>query len=229
MWGRRRAQRVYDVMLAETRESLAGLMETADDTHRILLGAYGSLCGARDRVEELLGQGDGLPAKSVRAEVLDGVERLWGEHEDRITEYEEMRAAWRDGVGHADIDDMEPAVDFFAEFARQAVPTMEAMHSLMENLGDLQRSLRELRDKIAPIQQRAHAAFAAASAELAWTGPTAPGKFALEARLHSLGDRLHELDAGRVELQPGRTVMDWYHEVEAGIAEIRDATVWLGQ
>ncbi|MEU3352658.1 hypothetical protein [Streptomyces sp. NPDC037389] len=228
MWGRRRAQRAYDGMLAETHESLSGLLETADDTHGILLGSYERLRASRDRVEGLLDQGDGLPAKSVRAE-LAGVEQLWSEHEDRVAEYEEMRAPWRDGVEHADFDDMEPAVEFFSAYVHAAVPAMEAMASLMENLGDLQRNLQELRDKLAPIQQRTHAAFAAASAELAWAGTAAQGRFALEARLHSLGDRLHELDAGRVELQPGRTVMDWYREVEAGIAEVRDATVRLGR
>lgn len=228
MWGRRRARRAYDGMLAEAHETLSGLLEMADDTHGMLLGTYESLRSVRDHVEELLDQGDGLPTKSVRAE-LAGVEELWSEHEDRVTEYEEMRAPWRDGVEHADFDDMGPAVEFFSEYIQGAVPVMESMSSLMDTIAGLQRNLLELRDKLAPIQQRTHAAFAAASAELAWVGPSAQGKFALEARLHSLGDRLHELDAGRVELQPGRTVMDWYREVEAGIAEVRDATVRLGR
>lgn len=228
MWGRRRAQRAYDGMLAEAHEALSSLLEVADETYGLLQDAYEDLRAAHGRIEDLLDRGDGLPAKSVRAE-LSGAERLWYDHERLVTGYEEIRAPWHDGVEHADIDEVNTAAETFSVYLEETIPLIKDVASLGDSFETLRQNLLGLHDKLAPIQQRTHAAFAAASAELAWAGPEAHGRFALEARLHSLGDRLHELDAGRVELQPGRTVTDWYREVEAGIAEIRDATVRLGR
>ncbi|MFF5130754.1 hypothetical protein ACFY41_27985 [Streptomyces syringium] len=100
------------------------------------------------------------------------------------------------------------------------VPDLEGA---TESLLGLRNTLLELRDKVAPIRARAHAARAAAANELTWAGPAAQGRFALEARLNAVGDRLRALDAGHIEVDPDRKVTDWYRDVETEIAEIRDA------
>ncbi|MCC2279671.1 hypothetical protein LKL35_30210 [Streptomyces sp. ET3-23] len=231
MWGRRRARRreqEYEAAVAEARSDLTEVLRIADETHAGVVDVFGKLRDTYVTIEELLDQGDGLPAKSARARLACHRE-AWDEMEEGMASFAEARRAW-DGSRAADAElfELTEAATYFADFVSNCADTMEEMAGLMSSFLDLYRNMLELRDKLAPMRERAHAAIAAAANELAWAGPTAQGKFALEVRLHAAGDRLRELDAGRVELEPGRKVTDWYRDVESEIAEIREAVLRLG-
>ncbi|MFF4409082.1 hypothetical protein ACFY2W_32140 [Streptomyces sp. NPDC001262] len=229
MWGRRRAQRAqeYEAAVAEARTDLAEVLRIADETHAGIADVFDRLRDAYAMIEELLDQGDGLPAKSARAQLACHRE-AWDEIEEGMASFVEARRAWHGHRPDADLLELTEAAGHFADYVSSCAETMEEMAGLMISFHDLYRNMLELRDKLAPIRDRAHAAVAAAANELAWAGPTAQGKFALEVRLHTVGDRLRELDSGRVELEPGRKVTDWYRDVEAEIAEIREAVLRLG-
>ncbi|MFF5130756.1 hypothetical protein ACFY41_27995 [Streptomyces syringium] len=227
MWGRKRPKQTYDEMLAEGRATFADLIRMAEESHEAVGQTFGILDGMQRGIEELLGRGDGLPTKSVRAQ-LAVHERLWDEFLEETSAYEAQRRPWLDGgIETAEFAAMTPSLEYFAEYINTNVPVMERLNELIGDLGDLQVSLVELSAKIAPIRERVHAAMAAAATEIAWTGPAAQGKFALEVRLNTAADRLRELDAGLVEIDPDCSIVDWYRQVETEIADIRDAILRL--
>ncbi|MGI5528791.1 hypothetical protein ACQEVX_15695 [Streptomyces syringium] len=118
---------------------------------------------------------------------------------------------------------MRVASEFFSDHCAHCASHVTELDAVINSFLELRDKLLELRDKVAPIRARAHAAMAAAANELTWAGPDAQGRFALEARLNAVGDRLRALDAGHIEVDPDRKVTDWYRDVETEIAEIRDA------
>ncbi|MEX2985348.1 hypothetical protein [Streptomyces sp. C36] len=227
MWRRKRVKPSYEEMLAEAREGFAGMLDMADDSLRMTVETFETLTDMRAAVEELLDEGAGLPARSIRARLPD-VEDLRRDARDRSAEYEKVRVSWREGADEADFESLTPAAEYLTEYISSCVPTMERLNELINGLGDLYATLAELLRTLTPIRERAHAALSAAAGELAWAGPATQGKFALEVRLNAIGDRLRALDAGVVDLEPDREVADRYYEVEAAIAEIREATLLLG-
>ncbi|MFF7685414.1 hypothetical protein ACFZB6_04585 [Streptomyces syringium] len=219
MWGRRRNAEAR--LLADAGETLAYVMQVAEDAHGLLRAARVRLEEAHNQVAATLGFGGGLPVNTVRAQLAQG-QATWDSMDSMIATYEGMRASWCDVEG-ADFEAIKSAAEFFTEYSQSCASTVPNLEGATESLLGLRNKLLELRVKVAPIRERAHAAMAAATNELVWSGPAAQGRFALEARLNAVGDRLHALDAGQIEVDPDRKVTDWYHDVETEIAEIRDA------
>ncbi|MEW2575751.1 hypothetical protein [Streptomyces syringium] len=218
MWGRRRNAEAR--LLTEAGETLAYVMQVAEDAHGLLRDARTRLEDAHNQVAATLGFGDGLPVNTVRAQLAQG-QATWDSVDSMLATYEDMRASWCD-VESADFDAIKAAAEFFTEYSQSCASTVPDLEGATESLLGLRNKLLELRDKVAPIRERAHTAMAAAANELAWSGPAAQGRFALEARLNAVGDRLRALDAGHIEVDPDRKVTDWYRDVETEIADIRD-------
>lgn len=217
MWGRRRNAEAR--LLTEAGETLAYVMQVAEDAHGLLRDARTRLEDAHDQVAATLGFGDGLPVNTVRAQLAQG-QATWDSVDSMIATYEDMRASWCDAED-ADFDAIKAAAEFFTEYSQSCAATVPELEGATESLLGLRNKLLELRAKVAPIRDRAHTAFAAAYSELSQAG-AAQGRFALEARLNAIGDHLRALDAGSVEVDPDRKVTDWYRDVETEIAEIRD-------
>ncbi|SPE55977.1 hypothetical protein SNS2_2715 [Streptomyces netropsis] len=219
MWGRRRNAEAR--LLAEAEETLACVMQVAEDAHQLLRDARVGIEDAHNQVSAKLGFGDGLPVNTVRTQLAQS-QATWDSVDSMIAMYEDMRASWCD-VADTDFEAIKAAAEFFTEYSQNCASMVPDLEGATESLLGLRNTLLELRDKVAPIRARAHAAMAAAANELAWDGPAVQGRFALEARLNAVGDRLRALDAGHIEVEPDRKVTDWYRDVEAEIAEIRDA------
>ncbi|MEV6775207.1 hypothetical protein [Streptomyces syringium] len=222
MWGRRRNAEAR--LLTEAGETLAYVMQVAEDAHGLLRDARVRLEDAHDQVAATLGFGDGLPVNTVRAQLAQG-QATWDSVDSTLATYEDMRASWCD-FEDADFESIKAAAEFFTEYSQSCASTVPNLEGATESLLGLRNKLLELRIKVAPIRERAHTAFAAAYAELSQAGAV-QGRFALEARLNAIGDHLRALDAGSIEVDPDRKVTDWYRDVETEIAEIRDAVVRL--
>ncbi|MGX8906746.1 hypothetical protein ACR820_16210 [Streptomyces netropsis] len=219
MWGRRRNAEAR--LLTEAGETLAYVMQVAEDAHGLLRDARVRLEDAHHQVSATLGFGDGLPANTVRAQLAQS-QATWDSVDSMIATYEDMRATWCD-LADADFEAIKSAAEFFTEYSQNCASVVPDLEGATDSFIGLRDTLLGLRDKVAPIRTRVHAAMAAAADELAWAGPAAQGRFALEARLNAVGDRVRALDAGHIEVEPDRKVTDWYRDVETEIAEIRDA------
>ncbi|GGR23263.1 hypothetical protein WEB32_15240 [Streptomyces netropsis] len=222
MWGRRRNAEAR--LLTEAGETLAYVMQVAEDAHGLLRDARVRLEDAHHQVSATLGFGDGLPVNTVRTQLAQS-QATWDSVDSMIATYEDMRATWCD-LADADFEAIKSAAEFFTEYSQSCASTVPDLEGATESLLGLRNKLLELRVKVAPIRERAHTSFAAAHAELSQAG-TVQGRFALEARLNAIGDRLRALDAGSVEVDPDRKVTDWYRDVETEIADIRDAVLRL--
>ncbi|MBC2877448.1 MULTISPECIES: hypothetical protein [Streptomyces] len=215
MWGRKRR-------LADAEVRLAAAMEEAAEAHGRLAELTDRIDGLHRAVQATCGHGDGMPTSSTR-EALAEVPGTLDSCRHLLADYLRTRDEWvRSEV--SDPDHLDRAAHHFASWAEQAGEPTEHLEELLAALTEVQARLYELRIALPPVRARAHAAVAAARNDLLWARNPLPGRFALEARLNALGDRLRELDAGRVELvEDGDEVTDWYREVEAGAAEVRDA------
>ncbi|MFF5130751.1 hypothetical protein ACFY41_27965 [Streptomyces syringium] len=223
MWGRKRPKQSHEETLAEARSSFAETLRVADESQAMVGRAFGAVDRMHREIEEMIGRGEGLPTKSVRARLAEQ-EALWDEFHRETVAYDDKRHPWRGrGVEDAELAQIAPYREYFVAYVESCVPVMEHLTELIGDLRELQASLTELSESLAPIRERTHAALAAAAHELAWAGPSAQGKFALEVRLNAVGDRLRELDAGLVDFSAGDSITAWYRDVETEIAEIRDA------
>ncbi|GAA2913782.1 hypothetical protein GCM10020221_06840 [Streptomyces thioluteus] len=159
---------------------------------------------------------------TVRAQLAAGQQAIAPCREAR-TGYDEARALWR----HPETEDaaaLAEAAGHFRDLTELGSELLESLTETIDVMAGLRDKLAELPGKIAPIRERVQASLAAARTELAWAGGSAAqGRYALEARLHAAEDRLRELDAGRVEVTPGRKFTDLYRDVEVQVAEVRDA------
>ncbi|MEV0260895.1 hypothetical protein AB0I49_06045 [Streptomyces sp. NPDC050617] len=228
MWGRKRPEQrpeeTYDEMLAEGRAAFADLMHMADETHELAGRTFGMLDEMRRETEELLSGDRALPTAAARAQFAEH-ERLWESLLADMSAYEERRRRWADeeDIESADFDELSPDHEYFADYIHSRVPIMERLNKLIGELGELQASLAVLREQVAPIRERSHAAMEAATTEIAWAGLTGQSSYALQARLNAVGDRLRELDAGVGETGLPRSIPDQYRDAEREIAEIRDS------
>lgn len=218
MWGRRR--RNEDQLLVEAREVLIGALETAAEAQRLVEEARGRFEQSMEQIRTLLGHGDGLPVDTVRAQLAEAVPLLESCDNARAN-YQEARNNWHH-PGDAGFETLNHAVELFTAHSNGSVGLVENLDSLTASMHGLRDKLLSLRDKIAPIRERAHTALTAARSELTWAGPSAQGRFTLEAQLNATEDRLRALDAGRVEVDPNRKITDWYRDVETQIAQVRD-------
>ncbi|MGI5338626.1 hypothetical protein ACQEVS_15065 [Streptomyces sp. CA-181903] len=214
MWGRKRR-------LAEAERRLADAMEAAAEAHRRLAAPADRIDGLYRAIQGTCGHGDGIPTSSTR-EALADVPGTLESCRHVLASYAEIRGEWT----HTEVpdpDDADRAADLFTSWAEQTDEAAAQLEELLAALTEVRANLDELRIALPPVRARAHAAVTAARDDLLWARSPLPGRFALEARLNALGDRLRELDAGRVELVgDGDEVTDWYREVERSAAEIRD-------
>ncbi|MGK5640178.1 hypothetical protein ACSNOK_17970 [Streptomyces sp. URMC 126] len=215
MWGRKRR-------LADAERRLAVAMEAAAEAHRRLAGTYERMDGLCRAVRAACGHGDGMPTSSLLT-VVGNTRGALESFEDFIATYLETRDEWT----HTEVSDPDAAhhaAQVFELWAERAEELADQTEEPMANLEGVHTGVQELRIALPAVRARAHAALTAARNDLLWARSSFPGRFALEARLNALGDRLRELDAGRVELNENDgEVTDWYREVETGAAEVRDA------
>ncbi|MEU7043877.1 hypothetical protein AB0A77_22795 [Streptomyces varsoviensis] len=222
MWGRRRNAEAR--LLMEGWDTLTYVMKAAEEAHAALQDARVRFEEVIDQISATFGFGDGVPVDSVRAQLAQGQETLENVSET-MSVFEDMHATWDDSdmLVDSEFEEIKSAAEFFTEYGQNCVPLISQLESITQTFAGLRDKLLGLPAKIAPIRDRAYAAIAAATGELASAGPAVPGRFAIEARLNAVGDRLRALDAGNVEIEPGRLVTDWYRDVETEIAEIRDS------
>ncbi|EME97995.1 hypothetical protein J7W19_13945 [Streptomyces mobaraensis NBRC 13819 = DSM 40847] len=215
MWGRKRRP-------ADAERRLAAAMEAAAEAHRRLEAPADRVDGLYRAIQGACGHGDGMPRSSTREALADVPETLES-CRHLLASYAEIRGEWT----HAEVPDpdaIDRAAHLFASWAEQTDEAAAHLEELLAALTEVRANLDELRIALPPVRARAHAAVTAARDDLLWARSPVPGRFALEARLNALGDRLRELDAGRVELvEDGDDVTEWYREVETGAAEVRDA------
>ncbi|MFI0740095.1 hypothetical protein ACH4PU_18695 [Streptomyces sp. NPDC021100] len=215
MWGRKRRP-------ADAERRLTAAMEAAAEAHGRLAGPAERIDGLHRAIEATCSHGDGMPTSSTR-EALAEVPGALESCRHLLADYVRTRDEW----AHTEVSDpdrLDRAAHFFESWAEQADQPATQLEELLAALTEVRTKLHELRIALPPVRARAHAAVTAASNDLLWARSSLPGRFALEARLNALGDRLRELDAGRVELvEDGDEVTDWYREVEKGAAEVRDA------
>ncbi|MEV6775206.1 hypothetical protein [Streptomyces syringium] len=200
-------------------------MRAASEAQLILRQGFERFDEVRADVESVLGQGDGLPAKAVRAQLEEAGE-LWSWFHESTALYERMRGLWGDLDSGGDLQALAAASEYFSEYCDHCASHVAELDGAINSFLELRSKLVELREKVAPIRERAHTSMAAARDELE-SAASLQGKFALTARLNAVSDRLSDLDTGNVEPDPNRKVTDWYRDVETEIAEIRDAVFRL--
>ncbi|MEV5510436.1 hypothetical protein [Streptomyces orinoci] len=210
MWGWRRARGQWS---AEAGEVLRETIERAVENHRLLDHAYARLADALEQVKSLLGQGDGLPADTVRAR-LATVQPTLDHWPAARASFDRAVAAWRDPEGVAP-EAVREAIETFAIRAEGAASLMDSVSGAAENLLGLRDKLLEIRARLAPVRERAHAALTAARTELVG--------LPLAAQLEAVEEQLHALDAGRVEVEPNHRLTDAYRNLELRLAELRGA------
>lgn len=220
MWGRRRTSSHVNA-----KRHLADRMRAASEAQLRLRQGFERFDEVRGDVESLLGQGDGLPVKAVRAQLEEAGE-LWSWFHESTALYERTRDLWSDLDSGGDLEALTAASEHFSEHCDHCASHVAELDSAINSFLELRSKLVELREKVAPIRERTHTSLAAARSELEHAA-SVQGKFALTARLNAVSDRLGDLDAGSVEPDPHRKVTDWYRDVETEIAEIRDATLRL--
>ncbi|MEV0281411.1 hypothetical protein AB0I22_34215 [Streptomyces sp. NPDC050610] len=211
-------------MLAEGRAAFVDLMHMADETHELAGRSFGMLDEMRRETEELLNGDRALPTAAARAQFAEH-ERLWESLLADMNAYEARRVRWADekAIENADFDAMSADHEYFGDYVQSRASIMKRLNELIGELGALAVSLTVLREQLAPIRERSHAALEAAATEIAWAGLTGQSAYALQARLNAAGDRLRELDSGDGESGLPRSIPDQYRDVEREIAEIRDS------
>ncbi|MFI8941160.1 hypothetical protein [Streptomyces syringium] len=205
----------------DAERHLADRMRAASEAQLRLQQGFERFDEVRGEVESVLGHGDGLPAKAVRAQLQEAGE-LWNWFHESTALYERMRRLWSDLDGSGDLEAVAAASEYFSEHCDHCASHVAELDGAINSFLELRSKLVELREKVAPIRERAHTSLAAAKNELEHA-VSVQGRFALTARLNAVSDRLSDLDAGNVEPDPNRKVTDWYRDVETEIAEIRDA------
>ncbi|MBZ4320605.1 hypothetical protein [Streptomyces huiliensis] len=215
VWGRKRR-------LSDAERRLAAAMAAAEEVRRRLAEAAERIDGLHRALLAVCGHGDGMPTSSTRealAEVPGTLESCRG----LFADYLQVRDEWTHPAV-SDPDHVDRAAYYFESWAEQADEPANQLEELLAALTEVRTKLQELQIALPPVRARTHAAVTAARNDLLWARSSFPGRFALEARLNALADRLRELDAGRVEINDDEDdVTDWYREVETGAAEVRDA------
>ncbi|MBH1935132.1 hypothetical protein I5Q34_12755 [Streptomyces sp. AV19] len=199
-------------------------MRTAEDAIEPLDRACGRLEELHREIRSFLGHGDGMPfftGQTVLAQLWDALESS----RRTLGIYARQRADIQHDLAHGiDFDGTARALELLAHWAEQAEHLTELADEPISAFTEVRNHLWELRFSLPPVRQRTYAALTEARNDLIAAGPAHPGRFALEAQLNALGDRLRDLDAGRVELvNDDDDVTRWYQEVEGQIAKVRDA------
>ncbi|MGY1497235.1 hypothetical protein ACW4TU_11660 [Streptomyces sp. QTS52] len=215
MWGRSRARRQRQ---AEGLAAVAGPVEAADAAHQALLELRRAVRGELARIEALLDQGDGLPSDTIR-EQTNGAVSVFADLEGVSRHYDEIRT----GTVAAAENGAEAAVPWLAalgEHTRSMTELGETFAGFGESFAYLRERTERLRADLLPLRQGAHAALRAAQDELA-AAQGADGWHAWQTDLIALGDRLTELDGGRVTPTARRKVSDHYRELEREVTQLR--------
>ncbi|MBW8740805.1 MAG: hypothetical protein JF621_28115 [Streptomyces turgidiscabies] len=215
MWGRSRTRRQRQ---AEGLAAVAGPVEAADAAHQALLDLRRAVRGEVARIEALLDQGDGLPSDTIREQTL-GAMGVFADLDVVSQQYQEVRTATVQAAEHG----VEVAVPWL-EALRGQVRTMTDLRETFAGYGESFVYLRErterLRADLLPLREGAHAALRAAQDELT-EAQGADGWHDWRADLTALGDRLTELDGGRVTPTARQKVSDHYRELEREVAQLR--------
>ncbi|MDX2541949.1 hypothetical protein ACOT81_34370 [Streptomyces sp. WI04-05B] len=217
MWGRSRARRQRQV---EGLAAVAGPVEAADAAQQALLELRRTLRGELTRIEALLDKGDGLPSDTIREQTLGAV-GVFADLDGVLRHYDEIRtgtvAAAENGVEAAG-----PWLAALGEHTRSMTELGETFAGFGESFAYLRERTERLRTDLAPLREGVHAALRAAQGELT-AAEGADGWPGWQAGLTALGDRLTELDAGRVTPTARQKVSDRYRELEREVEQLRGA------
>ncbi|MEU6227395.1 hypothetical protein [Streptomyces sp. NPDC047042] len=215
MWGRSRARRQRQ---AEGLAAVAGPVETADAAHQALLELRRAVRGELERIEALLDRGDGLPSDTIREQTL-GAMSVFADLDGVSQNYLEVRTATVEAAEHG-VEVALPWLEALGDQVRSMTELRETFAGYGESLVYLRERTERLRADLVPLREGAHEALRAARGELAAT-QGADGWHDWQTGLTALGDRLTELDGGRVTPTARQKVSDHYRELEREVAELR--------
>lgn len=217
MWGSSRARRQRQ---AEGLAAVAGPVEVADAAHQSLLELRRAVRGELARIEALLDQGDGLPSDTIREQTL-GAMSVFADLDGISQHYYEVRTATVQAAEHG-VEVAVPWLEALGGQVRSMTELGETFAGYGESLVYLRERSERLRADLVPLREGVYAALRAAQSELA-AAQGADGWHGWQTGLTALGERLTELDGGRVTPTARRKVSDHYRELEREVAQLREA------